>query len=490
VARSTTRSRRTRALLRAIEQTGQDRFGAGISYTFVVTRSGRIFEGHGVTRAGTHTRGHNATARAICLPGNYETLQPTKGQLEAVAWLLAHGAKQGWWAAPQLAGGHRDAPGAATACPGRNALDAIGAINSRAVALAGGAAPAPVTAPAPAGGLTLVAPARATQAQAQAWARTKNAHPRFADDIIPALYRAAATLRSANAGTGIDPAVVVAQAAKETGWGRYSGVLSAEFMNTGGIKTARGGGDYDPDAHQRFASWDDGARAHLNHLAAYVGLRPVGTPHGRYYTVLRTDWAGTVRTVEQLGARWAPASSYGTDIVRMVGELAARSAPTAPAPAPAPQRATLRNGSRGPAVVELQLMLGGLRPDGVFGPVTDAAVRRFQSAHSLTVDGVVGPRTWAALDAAQRRVAALASAPAPAPAPAPVARPVLRQGARGEHVAFLQQRLKHHNRLFDYSAGPGIFGPATDREVRAFQQRHRLVVDGIVGPRTWSALGA
>jgi Transglycosylase-like domain/Putative peptidoglycan binding domain len=58
--------------------------------------------------------------------------------------------------------------------------------------------------------------------------------------------------------------------------------------------------------------------------------------------------------------------------------------------------AVLKRGSRGPEVVQLQQKLH-LAADGVFGPDTERAVRRYQSHEGLTVDGVVGPQTAAAL---------------------------------------------------------------------------------------------
>lgn len=57
---------------------------------------------------------------------------------------------------------------------------------------------------------------------------------------------------------------------------------------------------------------------------------------------------------------------------------------------------TIRKGSRGGEVATLQHALN-LIADGIFGPITDEAVRDFQRTHNLAVDGIVGPKTWAAL---------------------------------------------------------------------------------------------
>jgi hypothetical protein len=118
-------------IIREIEQIGQNRFGSGISYTWLVTPNGDIYEGHSVNRMGTHTGGRNSIARAIALVGNYDVLGMTEKQIDACAWLLRHAHNSNWIRERRLNGGHRDLK--ATACPGRFAYAQIAEINHRAM---------------------------------------------------------------------------------------------------------------------------------------------------------------------------------------------------------------------------------------------------------------------------------------------------------------------------------------------------------------------
>lgn len=116
------------AAVRELESIGQSRFKGGISYTFVISPAGLIFEGHGIGRIGSHTAGYNTIAAGICLIGNYEKSKPTTQQLAALDWLLHEGVRRRWWTSPTLTGGHRDTK--STACPGRNAYAIIPAVNA------------------------------------------------------------------------------------------------------------------------------------------------------------------------------------------------------------------------------------------------------------------------------------------------------------------------------------------------------------------------
>jgi N-acetyl-anhydromuramyl-L-alanine amidase AmpD len=65
---------------------------------------------------------------------------------------------------------------------------------------------------------------------------------------------------------------------------------------------------------------------------------------------------------------------------------------------------TLKSGDQGFQVKRLQRLLAqaGFNPgavDGVYGPSTEAAVKKAQAKHGLVVDGIAGPMTWHALEA-------------------------------------------------------------------------------------------
>lgn len=65
--------------------------------------------------------------------------------------------------------------------------------------------------------------------------------------------------------------------------------------------------------------------------------------------------------------------------------------------------------------------------------------------------------------------------------------PTLQKGSRGDAVRGLQNALKV--RSYDFHPADGIFDRATQDAVKQFQREFDLAVDGIVGPKTWGALG-
>lgn len=148
--------------------------------------------------------------------------------------------------------------------------------------------------------------AQVTIEQAKAWAEARGAHQRFID--IADYYWQYGAL------TGIRPEIMYAQAAKETGYGKYGGRVLPEQNNWAGIKTKTATGDATED-HETFLTPEDGVRGHFNHMSAYVGLEPIGEPHDRYYSVKSLKWAGTVKTLEELGGKWCPDLYYGYSIL-------------------------------------------------------------------------------------------------------------------------------------------------------------------------------
>src|SRR5439155_25128245 len=131
--------------------------------------------------------------------------------------------------------------------------------------------------------------------------------------------------------------------------------------------------------------------------------------------------------------------------------------------------------SASPRVAALQLALfdRGLYTgsfDGVAGPQTRRATKRFQRRHHLQPDGVAGPRTRRALGRWARHE---------------LGDRLLRRGRRGWDVAELQFLLRR-NGIF--VALDGFFGPVTRAAVLGIQRGAGVKADGIVGARTIDVL--
>jgi peptidoglycan hydrolase-like protein with peptidoglycan-binding domain len=130
----------------------------------------------------------------------------------------------------------------------------------------------------------------------------------------------------------------------------------------------------------------------------------------------------------------------------------------------------------GPKVAAVQVALKrvGLynaTVDGVRGPLTKAAIVRFQRRRGLSVDGVVGPQTRRAFGKRGR--------------PAFGSR-TMKRGDRGWDVAAMQYTLAR--RGYPPGAIDAVFGPMTDTALRNFQRALGLSADGLAGPATIAGL--
>ncbi|WP_305085624.1 glucosaminidase domain-containing protein, partial [uncultured Clostridium sp.] len=163
----------------------------------------------------------------------------------------------------------------------------------------------------------------------EAWARSKNATETFVN--LAKIYKKYAESRG-----GVNWVVAYVQAAKETGYGKFGGVLDESYHNPCGLKNPSGGDDNDANAHKRFDNWDQGVIAHLDHLALYAAAS--GYPKTVYvdswkdsslssnetYDPRHIGWFGTVdgifgkaKDVLGLTGSWASDPNYGESLVRL-----------------------------------------------------------------------------------------------------------------------------------------------------------------------------
>jgi hypothetical protein len=139
-----------------------------------------------------------------------------------------------------------------------------------------------------------------------------------------------------------------------------------------------------------------------------------------------------------------------------------------PVPPPTPPSWPLvQQGATGERVKTVQYLLNNagaaLTVDGIFGGATDTATRAFQTAHGLTVDGVVGPNTWSPLAV------------------------TVTTGAGANAVRAVQSQLTAHGFATTVN---GVFDTATAANVKTYQSSIGIASTGVVDADTWRFLVA
>ena len=167
--------------------------------------------------------------------------------------------------------------------------------------------------------------------------------------------------------------------------------------------------------------------------------------------------------------------------------------------------APLREGDIGPNVTVIQTSLNRISQnypaipkiypvDGVFGPMTTAAVRKFQQIFGLAVDGIVGRATWyqlVQLYVGVKRLAELNSQGQTFTGISWAYPDAIVEGNSGQKVSHLQYMLavlSEFNTQIPPIPVTGSFDAATKEAVLSFQQWYGLPETGEVGATTWDAI--
>lgn len=209
------------------------------------------------------------------------------------------------------------------------------------------------------------------------------------------------------------------------------------------------------------------------------GEKVSGQLHSRVFDLGTTTATadGTARFVVHLPATFPPGKHEAVlrgqssgRVVRLAVDVKRHADPALPS--------TISEGSTGPDVRWAQYLLvrrtlSDDQIDGIFGPVTERAVKEFQHSANLVIDGIIGPQTWRALGGG-------AAEP-----------PTLAEGSTGAVVERLQRALNEGRGQLAPGTGPtlavdGDYGPVTARAVEAMQDEAGISVDGVVGLQTWA----
>lgn len=130
------------------------------------------------------------------------------------------------------------------------------------------------------------------------------------------------------------------------------------------------------------------------------------------------------------------------------------------------------------SLISLGYSCGKKGVDGSFGSDTEKAVKSFQKDKKLTQDGIVGKKTWNAIETAKSSTVKYTK--------------VLKKGSKGKDVRYMKDCLL----ALDYykksitKISNDIFGDDTVEAVKKLQKANQLTIDGQIGKITWHSIEA
>ncbi len=213
-------------------------------------------------------------------------------------------------------------------------------------------------------------------------------HGRPAEPGVPALQGPLAQLGLGRDGTFY---LIAAGLCQHAGSGEWKG-FTAGNTHFIGIEAENRGDGHDPWPDVQMDAFHRGVAAILKHLG-----------RGVEFCVGHKEWARNRKPPKPM--KHDP--SFDMDEFRAAVAAVLNGSAPAPVLIPAAEpagsgRPTLRRGDEGELVAKVQQVLGITPTSTHFGPKTEAALRTFQNLRGLVPDGIVGPKTWTALDAASK----------------------------------------------------------------------------------------
>jgi hypothetical protein len=203
--------------------------------------------------------------------------------------------------------------------------------------------------------------------------------------------------------------VVAAGYCNHAGEGHWMGLVNGN-ANFIGIEAENRGNGSDPWPAVQMEAYHQGVAAILRHVG-----------RGAEFCAGHKEWAKD----RKKNKKSDPTFDMDKFRARVLALLNAGVPPLKPVPGAeppdasgAPGRPTLRRGDDHDFAEVIQEILGVFPTSRHFGPRTEAAVREFQRGHGLVPDGIVGPRTWLALDVRAEALRAGAGGAPPVPMPA------------------------------------------------------------------------